>query len=95
MRTSSEGEPRPPMKRKGFFTRLLEAFHRSRRRDAIRVLRRYRHLIAGQAQIRPAIHVPKSGQTEQTEKSSRNAHGSNTLACAIRGARQKPRNEFA
>ena len=92
MRTSSEGEPKPRMKRKGFFTRLLEAFHRSRRRDAIRVLRRYRHLVAGQAQIRPAIHVPKS---EQTEKSSRNAHGNNALACAIRRARQNARNEFA
>jgi hypothetical protein len=92
MHTSSEGEPRPRTKRKGFFMRLLEAFHRSRRRDAIRVLRRYRHLIAGQAQIRPAIHVPKPGQTE---KSSRNAHGNNALACAIRRARQNARNEFA
>jgi hypothetical protein len=90
MRKSSEGEPRLRMKRKGFFTHLLEAFHRSRRRDAIRVLRRYRHLIAGQAQIRPAIHVP-----EQIEESSRNAHGNNALACAIRRARQNASNEFA
>jgi len=90
MRKSSEGEPRLRMKRKGFFTHVLEAFHRSRRRDAIRVLRRYRHLIAGQAQIRPAIHVP-----EQIEESSRNAHGNNALACAIRRARQNARNEFA
>jgi hypothetical protein len=95
MRTSSEGEPRPRTKRKGFFTHLLEAFHRSRRRDAIRVLRRYRHLVAGQPRIRPAIHVPKSGQTEQTEKSSRNAHGNNTLVRAIRQARQNARNGFA
>jgi hypothetical protein len=72
--------------------RLLEALHRSRRRDAIRVLRRYRHLIAGQAQIRPAIHVPKF---EQTEKSIRNAHGNSTLVRAIRRARQNARNEFA
>ena len=90
MRKSSEGEPRLRMKRKGFFTHVLEAFHRSRRRDAIRVLRRYRHLIAGQAQIRPAIHVP-----EQIEESSRNAHGNNALACAIRRARQNAGNEFA
>jgi hypothetical protein len=90
MRKSSEGEPRLRMKRKGFFTHVLEAFHRSRRRDAIRVLRRYRHLIAGQAQIRPAIPVP-----EQIEESSRNAHGNNALACAIRRARQNARNEFA
>ena len=75
MRKSSEGEPRLRMKRKGFFTHVLEAFHRSRRRDAIRVLRRYRHLIAGQAQIRPARHVSKS---RQTEMSSRNAHRNNT-----------------
>jgi hypothetical protein len=92
MRTSFEGEPRPRTKRKGFFMRLLEALHRSRRREAIRVLQRYRHLMAGQAQIRPVIHVPKF---EQTEKSSRNAHGNNALACAIRRARQNARNEFA
>jgi hypothetical protein len=92
MRTSSEGEPRLRTKRKGFFTRLLEALHRSRRREAIRVLRRYRHLIAGQAQVRPAMHVPESGQTE---KSSRNAHGNNALAHAIRQARQNAGNKFA
>ena len=92
MRTFSEGESRLRTKRKGFFTRLLEALHRSRRRDAIRVLRRYRHLIAGQAQIRPASHVP---QSRQTEKSSRNAHGNSTLVRAIRQARQNARNEFA
>jgi hypothetical protein len=91
MRTHSiEVEPRLRTKRKGFFIRLLEALHRSRRREAIRVLRRYRHLIAGQAQIRPAIHVP-----EQIEESSRNAHGNNALACAIRRARQNASNEFA
>jgi hypothetical protein len=92
MRTSSEGEPRPRTKRKGFFARMLEALHRSRRRDTIRVLRRYRHLIAGQARIRPAIHVPES---RQTEKSSRNAYGNTALACAIRRARQNARNGFA
>ena len=92
MRTSSEGEPRLRTKRKGFFTRLLEALHRSRRREAIRVLRRYRHLIAGHAQLRPAKRVPESGQTE---KSSRNAHGNNTLVSAIRQARQNAGNKFA
>jgi hypothetical protein len=92
MRTSSGGEPRPRTKRKGFFARMLEALHRSQRRDTIRVLRRYRHLIAGQARIRPAIYVPES---RQTEKSSRNAYGNTALACAIRRARQNTRNEFA
>jgi len=92
MRISSEGEPRQRTKRKGFFTRLLEALHRSRRRDAIRVLRRYRHLIAGQAQIRPARHVPES---RQTEKSSRNAHGDNTPARADRKARRDAGTRFA
>jgi len=93
MRTHSvEGEPRPRTKRKGFFVRLLEALHRSRRRDAIRVLRRYRHLIAGHAQVRPARHVP---EPRQTEKSSRNAHENNALVSAIRRARRNARNEFA
>jgi len=89
MRTSSEGESR---RRKGFFRHLLEALHRSRRRNALRVLRRYRHLNAGEAQIRPASHVP---QSRQNEKSSRNAHGNSTLANAIRRARRNARNEFA
>jgi hypothetical protein len=75
MRISSKSGPSPHATRKGLITRLLEAIHRSRRRDAIRVLRRYRHLIAGQAQVRPARHVPES---RQTEKSSRNAHENNT-----------------
>jgi hypothetical protein len=90
MRISSTGEPRSRATRKSVFARLLEALHRSRRRDTIRVLRRYRHLIAGQAQIRPAIHVP-----EQIEESSRNAHGNNALVSAIRQARQNAGNKFA
>jgi hypothetical protein len=92
MRISSDGDLGLLTKRTGFFTRLLEALHRSRRRNAIQVLRRYRHLIAGQAQIRPASHVP---QSRQNEKSSRNAHGNSTLVRAIRQARQNARNEFA
>jgi hypothetical protein len=80
------------MKRKGFFTRLLEALHRSRRRDAIRVLRRYRHLIAGQAQVRPARHVPES---RQTEKSNRNAHGNNTPVRADHTAHRDARTRLA
>jgi len=92
MRNSSEGEPRLHAKRKGFFVHLLEALHRSRRRDAIRVLRRYRHLIAGQAQIRPASNLP---QSRPTEKSSRNADRNSTLVRAIRQARRNAGNEIA
>jgi hypothetical protein len=92
MRTFSEGDSRQRTKRIGFFAPLLEALHRSRRREAIRVLRRYRHLIAGQAQVRPAMYAQGS---RQTEKSSRNAHGNSTLANAIRRARRNARNEFA
>ena len=93
MRTHSvEVEPRLRTKRKGFFIRLLEAMHRSRRREAIRVLRRYRHLIAGQAQVRPVKPIPKS---RQTEKSSRNAHGNDALVSAIRQVRQNAGNKFA
>ncbi|MET0169346.1 MAG: hypothetical protein ABW191_03065 [Aliihoeflea sp.] len=80
------------MKRKSIFLRILEALHRSRRRDAIRVLRRYRHLNAGQAQVRPANTAP---EFQKTEESSRNAHGNDTLARAIRRARQNARNELA
>ena len=71
--------------------RMLEALHRSRRRDAIRVLRRYRHLIAGQAQVRPAQPAPES---RQTEKSSRNVHGNNTSLRAERKARRDAGNHL-
>ena len=92
MRNSSEDQPRLHAKRRGFFLRLLEALHRSRRRDAIRVLRRYHHLIAGQARIRPASNLPES---RPTEKSSRNADRNSALVRAIRQARRKAGNEFA
>jgi hypothetical protein len=92
MRTSSEGEPRLHTRRKGFFSSLLEALHHSRRRNAIQVLRRYRHLIAFETEVPPASHVQ---QSRQNEKSSRNAHGNSTLANAIRRARRNARNEFA
>jgi hypothetical protein len=92
MRILSEGESGLRTQRKGFFTLLLEALHHSRRQNAIRVLRRYRHLIAGQAQVRPATYVP---QSRLNEKSSRNAHGNSTLVRAIRQARRNARNGFA
>ena len=72
MRTSSEGESRQRTKRKGFFTRLLEALHRSRCREAIRVLRRYRHLIAGQEKVRFPAPEPES---RQAKTGSRNTRG--------------------
>jgi len=90
MRTSSEGGSR--LRTKGFFTSLLEALHHSRRRNAIQVLRRYRHLIASETQSPYASYAP---QSRQTEKSSRNANGDNTLAHAIRRARRNAGNEFA
>lgn len=92
MRIFSEGKSGLHASRKGFFARLLDAVHRSRRRDTIRVLRRYRHLIAGQAQIRPAIRLPKS---RPATKSGRTAAGDDTLARAIRQARRRAGSEFA
>lgn len=92
MRTSSESEPKLHTKRRGFFMRLLEALHRSRRRNAIRVLRRYRHLNAGQDLVRPACYLP---QSRPTEMSSRNATGNSRLVRAISHARRNPGNEFA
>jgi hypothetical protein len=93
MRTpSSEGEPRPRVRRRGFFARVLDALHRSRRREAIRVLRRYRHLLTGQAQVCPAKPAPKS---RQIEKSSRNAYGSNAPACAGHRTNENAKTRFA
>ena len=89
---SGDGEARPRPKRKGLFVRILEAFHRSRRREAIRVLRRYRHLAAGQAQVRPAKPAP---EFRQTEKSSRNAHGNNAPVHADRKVRRDGGTQFA
>jgi hypothetical protein len=92
MRTSSGGDSRLNTARKGFFLSLLEALHHSRRRNAIRVLRRYDHLIAGQVQSPAESHMPLS---RPNEKSSRNANENSTLARAIRRARRNARNEFA
>jgi hypothetical protein len=89
---SIEVRPNQRAKRKSIFLRMLEALHRSRRRDAIRVLRRYRRLNAGRAQVRPA---PPAPEFQKAEESSRNAHGNDTLAHAIRWARQNARNELA
>ena len=92
MHKFSEGEPRLRTKPKGFFAHLLEALHRSRRREAIRVLRRYRHLVAAQEPVRAARNLP---QPRPNEKSSRNADRNSTLVRAIRQARRKAGNEFA
>ncbi|WKA28166.1 hypothetical protein [Bradyrhizobium roseum] len=86
MRISSDGESRLHKNGKGFLVRLLEALHRSRRRNTIQLLRRYRHLIAGQAQVRPASRVP---QSRPAGKSSRSDHESGTPNPAIRRVRQK------
>jgi pimeloyl-ACP methyl ester carboxylesterase len=71
---------------------ILEALHRSWRREAIRVLRRYRHLVAGQAQIRPVKHVPES---RQAETSSRNDHGNNAPVRADRKTQRDAGTQFA
>lgn len=92
MRTSAGSESKLHTKRRGFFMRLLEALHRSRRRNAIRVLRRYQHLIAGQDQVRPASHL---AQFRPSEKSSRNANGKSPLVGTISQARRNAGNEFA
>lgn len=92
MRIFSGGKSGLRAMRNGLFARLLDAVHRSRRRDTIRVLRRYRHLIAGQTQIRPAIRLPKS---QPANTSGRNAGGDDTLIRAIRQARRCADSEFA
>jgi hypothetical protein len=45
--------------RGGLFLRLLEAFHRSRRREAIRVLRRQRHALDEKPQPRLGKAAPE------------------------------------
>lgn len=89
---SLEGEPRPRVRREGFFVRILEALHRSRRREAIRVLRRHRHLMAGQGAGSPAKPAPES---PHTEKSSRNAHGNNTPTRADHRTGENAKTRFA
>ena len=92
MRTHSvEGKRGQRAARKGFFVRILEALHRARRREAIRVLRRYRHLIAGQAQIRPVKSPP---ELRSTDMSSENAHG-NRPPVPGRKLRQETETRFA
>jgi hypothetical protein len=81
MLTSSESGLGLRKARKGFLAHLLEALHHSRRRNAIRVLRRYQHLIAEETQTNPASDLP---QSRPTETSRRNADGNSTLVHAIR-----------
>jgi len=60
MRTNFvESRSRQRALRGGFFLRLLEAFHRSRRREAIRVLRRQRHSPDEKAQPHPGKPAPE------------------------------------
>jgi hypothetical protein len=92
MHISSDGRPRLCTQRKGLFTLLLEALHHSRRRTAIRALRRYRHLIAADAGLYSESYVP---QSRQTEKSIRDASDNSALIDAIRQVRQNTRSEFA
>jgi hypothetical protein len=89
---SVEGESGRPWKRGGFFARILEALHRSRRREAIRVLRRYRHLAAGQAQVHP---VKPALESRATEKSSLHADENNAPARADRRTSESPATRFA
>ena len=54
MRTNfTESRSRQRTLRGGFFLRLLEAFHRSRRREAMRAQRRQQHSLDAKSQPRP------------------------------------------
>jgi hypothetical protein len=56
-----------PIRRKGLFARIVEALHGSRRLEARRVIRRYRHLIAEDFRNRPKIIAVHSGTTEESK----------------------------
>jgi hypothetical protein len=55
-----------PVKRKGFLVRIVEALHGSRRLEARRSIRGYRHLIAEDFRNRPKIIAVNSGATEES-----------------------------
>jgi hypothetical protein len=55
-----------PIRRNGFLARVLEALHGSRRLEARRLIRRYRHLIAEDFRNRPKIIAVNSGTTEES-----------------------------
>lgn len=55
------------IKRKGFFIRILEALHASRRREMQRVLRRHRHLVAPSFRDRPDMIASECGPSQQKE----------------------------
>jgi hypothetical protein len=55
-------------RRKNIFTRMIEALHCSRRLEAGRVLRRYRHLIVDDSQDQPANPSPDSVKESSTRK---------------------------
>lgn len=66
----------PRTKRKSLVVRTLEALHTSRRREARRLLRRYRHLIEEPCGIGMAPDSPAA------EESSRDANGNKASVCA-------------
>jgi hypothetical protein len=92
MRISSAGtETVQRTKRKSIFLRILEALHASRRREAKRVVRRYRHLMAQPSQVRTIASAPVP---QSPEESSRNANGNKPPVHTDRRT-QGARNEFA
>ena len=71
---TDEAEPSRRPKRQSIFQRILNALHASRRREAKRVLRRYRHLFAQHPQVRAFTAESFSQPSEE----SQNAHGNTT-----------------
>ena len=55
-----------PIRRKGFLARIVAALHGSRRLEARRLIRRYRHLIAEDFRNRPKIIAVNSRATEES-----------------------------
>jgi hypothetical protein len=64
-----------PAKRKSFFKRMLLALHRSRRRQAQNVIRRYRNLLAEDPWGQPANAFPDFNSRNE---SSQNANAAQT-----------------
>jgi hypothetical protein len=77
LRNPSFGEQAsvPEIRRKSFFERMVAGLHRSRRRQARQLVRRYRYLIAEESLCQSASGFPEF--TNETE-GNRNANGDRT-----------------
>jgi hypothetical protein len=87
MRSATQAAFGRRTRRKSLFVRIVEALHVSRRIEARRLLRRYRHLVAGDFPVQSNNVSPASDNAaESRENADRNNASDRTGHRAFQGA---------